>query len=138
MGKAATPRKSNSQVAYLGGGAPATPQQAAAPSTAGNQEGMSQFGTIPARINVLGGAVEPNRVGLGFSLNQMEPEYVQPTIIAELTPLRPLGLNIIVPARPSPSRWEVTPVTPSERREALTSATKKMYGATTVAAASER
>ena len=77
--------------------------------------------------------MEPNRVGLGFSLNQMEPEYVQPTNIAKPTPLRPLGLNMMVPARPSPPRWEVTPVTPNERREALPSATKTMYGATTAA-----
>ena len=143
-GKASNSSKSNSQVAYLEGGALGAPQPAAAPSTAGNQEAAPQFGTIPARFNMIGGSVEPNRIGLGFGLNQMEPEYVQPTNIAEPTPLQHLSLNMMVPAGPSPPTREVnpvtpkqmrgvTPVTPSEGREVLTSTTKEMYGATTVA-----
>ena len=117
-GKGANSGKPSSQVANMEGSAPpATLQQAAAPNAVGHSEGMPQFGTIPARINVLGGAAEPNRVGLGFSLNHMGLEYVQPTNIAEPEVLRPLpfGLNMMVPARPSPPKEEVTPVTPSER-----------------------
>ena len=90
------------------------------------------------RINMMGGLVEPNRIGLRFGLNQMEPEYIQPTNIAEPTPLQHLGLNMMVPARPSPQAREVTPVTPSEEQAALTSATQEMYGATTVAAPQPR
>ena len=121
-----------SRVANMEGSAPpATLQQAAAPNAAGRAEGMPQFGTIPARINVLGGAAEPNRVGLGFSLNHLGPEFVQPTNIAEPEVLRPqpFSLNMMGPAIPS---------LPSKSGGALPSATETVYGEALAAAERER
>ena len=82
--------------------------------------------------------MEPTRIG-GFGFNQMEPGYVQPTNIAELTPPQHLCLNMMVPAGPSPPTREVTPVTPKQMRgvtpvtpsqgqEVLTGTTQEMYG----------
>ena len=140
-----------SRVANMEGSAPpAPPQQAAAPNAAGRAEGMPQFGTVPARINVLGGAAEPNRVGLGFSLNHLGPEFVQPNNIAEPEVLRPqpFSLNMMGPARPSlPSKsggalpsatetvyGEALAAAERERQEALASASESMYGAPSGAA----
>ena len=119
--KGAPPGKP-SRVAHMEGSAPpAPPPQAAAPRAADRADGMPQFGTVPARINVLGGAAEPNRVGLGFSLNHLGPELIQPNNIAEPEVLRPqpFSLNMMEPARPS---------LPSKSGGALPSVPETVYG----------
>ena len=90
--------------------------------------------------------MEPARL-MGFGLNQMEPEYVQPANVAEPAPLHHLGLKMMIPTWPSPPMQEVTPVTtkqmrevtpitPSEGQEVTSVTTKEGYGVTAVAAMS--
>ena len=70
---------------------------------------VPQFGTIPARINMIGGLQEPAKL-TGLGLNQMEPKYVQPANIQEPATLHHFGLNMMVPVWTSPLTREVTSI----------------------------
>ena len=137
---------------HLEGEAQPSPQLAAAAGAAATQESVAQIGTIVARINVLGGAAEPNRVGLDLSRNHRGPVSVTPVTPSKSRGALPSATGTVYGEALAAAEWERQEALASEsesmygtptgvatwkEREVLPCTTKLMSGATTVAATCE-
>ena len=137
---------------HLEGDAQPSPQLAAAAGAAATQESVSQIGTMVARINVLGGAAEPNRVGLDLSRNHRGPVSVTPVTPSKSRGALPSATGTVYGEALAAAEWERQEALASEsesmygtptgvatwkEREVLPCTTKLMSGATTVAATCE-
>lgn len=86
------PSRPNPHVSYLDGEVGLPAQPSATTSAAPAADPVLQFGTIPARINMMGSAQEPVPLSV-FGLNMMAPSQLKDACIQEPVPLQTFGLT---------------------------------------------
>ena len=111
------PSRPNPHVSYLDGEVGLPAQPSATTSAAPAADPVLQFGTIPARINMMGSAQEPVPLSV-FGLNMMAPSQLKDACIQEPVPLQTFGLTMMTCSLPAELRKEVTPITASDTEPA--------------------